>query len=250
VHFQPQYELPGGRGCGAEALVRWTLASGRSLAPDLFVPIAERSGNLEALDAWVLKTACATALRWRGPGADRLTLSVNVADREICGHYSRTLADTLRSSRFPANRLELEIGEGPIIANSPGVEQCLRQWKQLGVRIAVSHRTANYSSLNYLSRMAVDRLKLHKSLIHSMTQHRRTASTVQAIVSLGSELKVDVIAEGVETQSQLDMLRAFRCPQAQGFLLARPMPAVQAQVVLAKSWGNLARTKTVHPAVI
>ena len=241
VHFQPQYELPGGRGCGAEALVRWTLASGRELAPDLFIPIAESSGSIAELDAWVLQTACSSALRWRGSGAQRLTLAVNVPDRQIGPDYLRTLTETLRTSRFPSDRLELEIGEGVINSKSPKVKECLQAWKHLGVRIAVTHKAANYSSLDYLSRSTVDRLKLDKSLIHRMIQHPRTASTVRAIIALGSELRVDVIAEGVETPSQLAMLEDFNCPRAQGFLLARPMPAVQAQVVLAKPWGNFSR---------
>ena len=145
----------------------------------------------------------------------------------------------MRSSRFPPHRLELEIDEEPIISNDASVRYFLEQWQQLGVRLAVNHRSANYSSLNYLSRMKVDRLKIDKALVHKMTQHRRTAATVQAIIALGAEFDVAVIAEGVETKTQLAMLGEFDCPQAQGYLLARPMPAVQAKLVLDKTWGNL-----------
>ena len=239
VHFQPQYDLTSGRGSGAEALARWILASGASITPGRFIPIAERSGTIGALDAWLLKTACSTALRWRGRGAETRTLSVNVSDRELCADFSRLLAEILRSCRFPAHRLELEIGEAAITSDSSAVNDCLRQLRQLGVRIAVSHRSGNYSALAYLGRTAADRLKLDKSLIHGMTHRPGTASTVHAIIALCAELKVDVIAEGVETQAQLAMLRDFNCPKVQGFLLARPMPAVQAQVVLGKTWGNL-----------
>jgi EAL domain-containing protein (putative c-di-GMP-specific phosphodiesterase class I) len=164
---------------------------------------------------------------------------VNVSDRQLGAHYPRMLAEVLRAVRFPAQRLELEIGEGPIIANSAQVEACLKECKQLGVRIAVCHRTGNYSTLDYLARNAVDRLKLDKSLIHRMTHDRSMASTVRAIIALCAELNVEVIAEGVETHPQLAMLRDFDCPRGQGFLLARPMPALQAQVVLGKTWGNL-----------
>jgi EAL domain-containing protein (putative c-di-GMP-specific phosphodiesterase class I)/PAS domain-containing protein len=239
VHFQPQYELTSGQGSGAEALARWTLASGASITPHQFIPIAERSGTIGALDAWMLKTACTAALQWRGRGAESRTLAVNVSDRELRADYSRLLGEILRTCRFPAHRLELEIGEAPITSNSPAVNHCLQQWRQLGVRIAVIHRSGNYSALEYLGRTAVDRLKLDKSLIHGMTHHPGTASTVQAIIALCAELHVDVIAEGVETQAQLAMLRDFNCPKVQGFLLARPMPALQAQVVPGKTWGNL-----------
>jgi EAL domain-containing protein (putative c-di-GMP-specific phosphodiesterase class I) len=240
VHFQPQYEIPGGRGCGVEALVRWTLPSGQSVAPGSFIPRAERNGDIGALDAWVLKTACTTALRWRGVGTEPLTLSVNVSDREIGREHARMLDDVLRISGFPSHRLELEIGEGPVVSNSSEVKECVKQWKQLGVRIAVCHGSAIYSSLEYLSQMSVDRLKLDRSLIHGMTQNPQTASKVRAIIAVCAEFKVDVVAEGVESESQLAMLKDFDCPRAQGFLLARPMPPVQAQVVLGKKWGNLA----------
>jgi EAL domain-containing protein (putative c-di-GMP-specific phosphodiesterase class I)/PAS domain-containing protein len=239
VHFQPQYDLQSGRGCGVEALARWTLADGRTLAPQLFIPIAERNGTIGALDAWILEKACATVAAWRGRDAERLTLSVNVSNRQIGRAFSRTLASALERTRLPAWRLELEIEELPILSNNPSIIECLRQWKQLGVRIAVNHRSSNYSNLAYLSSVAVDRLKLDKSLIHSMTQHRGTAAMVQATIALGAELGVDVIAEGVETHAQLTMLKNLGCRHAQGYLLARPMPAVEAQIALRKIWGNL-----------
>ena len=239
VYFQPQYELLSGRGSGVEALARWTLTNGRILSPGLFIPVAERTGAIGALDAWVLERACALGAAWRGRDTEQLTLSVNVSNRQIGVAHARMLESILENSGFPAQRLELEIEEGPILAGDPSIDACLRQWKQLGVRIAVNHRSANYSSLAYLSRFAVDRLKLDKSLIHRMPHHRGTAAMVQAVIALGTELDVNVIAEGVETHVQLEMLKSLGCRHAQGYLLARPMPAIQAQIALRKTWGNL-----------
>ncbi len=239
MHFQPQYDLMSGRGSGVEALARWTLANGRTLAPGVFIPIAERNGSIGALDAWILEKACSTAAGWRGRDAERLTVSVNVSNGQISRAFSHTLTSILERSRLPAARLELEIEEGPLLANNPSTIECLRQWKQLGIRIAVQHRSANYSSLGYLSSIAVDRLKLDKSVIHRMTHHGPTAAMVNATIALGAALGVDVIAEGVETKVQLNMLKSLGCRHAQGYLLARPMPAVQAQIALRKAWGNL-----------
>jgi EAL domain-containing protein (putative c-di-GMP-specific phosphodiesterase class I)/PAS domain-containing protein len=241
VHFQPQYDLISGRGCGVEALARWTLADGRTLSPGVFIPIAERDGSIGALDAWILEKACSTAAGWRGRDAEGLTLSVNVSNRQICRTFSHTLKAILARSRLPAARLEVEIEEGPLLANDSAAIECLRQWKELGIRIAVHHRNSNYSSLAYLSNVSVDRLKLDKSVIHRMPHDGPTAAMVHATIGLGAALGVDVIAEGVETKVQLNMLQHLKCRHAQGYLLARPMPAVQAQIALRKAWGNLPR---------
>ena len=116
--------------------------------------------------------------------------------------------------------------------------ECLRQWKQFGVQIAVDDFGTGYSSLSYLCRLPVDRLKLDQSLIHRMMLDARSATVLRSIISLGAELGLDVIAEGVETEPQFQMLKDLGCPQVQGYLLGRPMQAKQAQVVLRKMWGN------------
>ena len=133
----------------------------------------------------------------------------------------------------------LEIAETAVLGNSELVAQTLKQWKQLGVRVAVNHAGTNYSSLSYLSRLPIDRLKLDKSLIHSTTLDRKAAGVIHAMISLGAALGIDVIAEGVETEPQFKTLLELGCRQIQGYLLGRPMLAVQAQVALRKPWGNL-----------
>jgi EAL domain-containing protein (putative c-di-GMP-specific phosphodiesterase class I) len=241
VHYQPQFDLRTGRGCGVEALARWTLSTGETLAPSVFIPVAERTGLIGALGASILQHACATAAGWRGREAERLTLSVNVSARQLDSQYCRVLESTLKGCGLPALRLELEVAETALLDREASLD-CLRQWKQLGVRIAVNHFGTNYSSLSYLSRWSVDRLKLDKSLIHRMNRDRKIAAVVRAVIALGAELDVEVMAEGVETEAQLMLLRDLGCTQVQGFLLARPMPAVQAQIALRKVWGNLPAT--------
>jgi EAL domain-containing protein (putative c-di-GMP-specific phosphodiesterase class I) len=238
VQYQPQYEVESGRGCGLEALVRWTLASGEIVSPTRFIPVAERSGMIHELGAWVLKSACESVANWCRRTAPLATLSVNVSALQIDEQFCAVLVRALQCSGFPAKQLELEITESALIQNTERTIECLKEWKRLGVRIAVDDFGAGYSSLSYLSRLPIDCLKLDQSLIQGMTLDSKGAAVTRSIVSLGAELGVDVIAEGVETEQQFQMLTRLGCPRVQGYLLGRPMSATQAQVVLRKTWGN------------
>jgi EAL domain-containing protein (putative c-di-GMP-specific phosphodiesterase class I)/PAS domain-containing protein len=238
VQYQPQYEVGTGRGCGVEALVRWVLSSGETVSPSRFVPIAERSGMIHELGAWVLRSACEAGAIWCSKSAPLSTLSVNVSALQIDEHFCSVLISTLKHSGFPGNRLELEITESALIRNTERTIEYLKEWKRLGIRIAVDDFGTGYSSLSYLSQLPVDRLKLDQSLIRRMTVDSKGAAVARSIVCLGAELGVDVMAEGVETEEQLQMLANLGCPTVQGYLLGRPMSATQAQVVLRKTWGN------------
>jgi EAL domain-containing protein (putative c-di-GMP-specific phosphodiesterase class I)/PAS domain-containing protein len=238
IQYQPQFELHTGRGCGVEALARWTLCTGQIIAPSVFIPLAERIGMIHALGAWVLKSACETAYAWCSRDAQRTTLSVNVSALQINEQFCTVIQRALKDSGFPAKHLELEITESALIGHADRTIECLKQWKRLGVQIAVDDFGTGYSSLNYLSRLPVDRLKLDQSLIHRMTLDAKSATVMRSIISLGADLGIDVIAEGVETEQQLRMLEDLGCPRVQGYLLGRPMPPKQAQVALRKAWGN------------
>jgi EAL domain-containing protein (putative c-di-GMP-specific phosphodiesterase class I)/CheY-like chemotaxis protein len=239
VHYQPQFELESGRGCGVEALARWYLTSGEAVAPTVFIPAAERAGMIDALGARVLKIACDAAASWRGRDSQQLTVSVKVSTLQIGPAFSRTLAEVLRTSGFAPERLELEIAETALLADERTTMECLLEWKRMNVRTAVIHAGTDYSSLRYLSRAPIDRLKLDRALIGRMNSSERDESMVRALIALGQELDIDVIAEGVETEAQLHVLMQLRCPQVQGFLLGRPMPLVPVQIALRKPWGNL-----------
>jgi EAL domain-containing protein (putative c-di-GMP-specific phosphodiesterase class I) len=238
IQYQPQFELDTGRGCGVEALARWTLATGQIIAPSIFIPLAERIGMIHALGAWVLKSACETAYAWCSREAQRTTLSVNVSAHQINEEFCTVIGRTLKDSHFPAKHLELEITESALVGNTELTIECLKQWKRLGVQIAVDDFGTGYSSLNYLSRLPVDRLKLDQSLIQRMTLDAKSKIVMRSIISLGADLGIDVIAEGVETEEQFQMLEDLGCPRVQGYLLGRPMPPKQAQLALRKAWGN------------
>src|SRR3984957_18487707 len=240
VEYQPQFDLGSGRGRGVEALARWVRSTGEVMAPSVFIRVAERAGMIHRLGAWVLHSACATASAWCSRAAQPTTLSVNVSALQIDEEFGTVIERTLKQTDFPAKQLELEITESALMANPALSIEYLKAWKQLGVRIAMDDFGTGYANLSFLSRLPVDRLKLDRSLVHRMTLDRKSAAIVRLIISLGAELDMEVIAEGVETEEQLQMLTDLGCQQAQGYLLGRPMAAEQVQVLLGKTWGNRA----------
>jgi EAL domain-containing protein (putative c-di-GMP-specific phosphodiesterase class I) len=240
LHYQPQYETGGGHHCGVEALARWFLPKGGSIAPTTFVPAAEKNGLISALGAWVLGEACTTVATWHRCGAESPTLCVNVSPRQISPEFCAVIASALERSGLPAAQLELEITEGILIERPDLALHCLAQWKHLGVRIALDDFGTGYSSLSYLSRLPVDRLKIDKSLIRRMTSDPKTAAIVRAVISLGADLGFVVLAEGVESEAQLAMLSGMGCQQVQGYLFALPACADEARALLASDWGSRA----------
>jgi EAL domain-containing protein (putative c-di-GMP-specific phosphodiesterase class I) len=238
LQFQPQFDLKTGDGCGIEALARWTLASGSSIAPSLFIPIAERTGMIHALGEWVLQAACKAAQPCCSRGDPAPTLSVNVSALQINRDFVSVIQTSLERSGFPARQLVVEITESALMAETALTNAYLCDWKDLGVQIALDDFGTGYSSLNYLGNLPVDRLKIDQALVQRMASHRKSAIVMRSILALGADLGLMVIAEGVETEQQLQMLMDFGCPQAQGYLLARPMSAAEAQINLGRPWGD------------
>jgi diguanylate cyclase (GGDEF)-like protein len=238
LHYQPQFEVRSGRVCGVEALARWFRANGDTIEPRVFIPLAEETGLIGVLGEWVLQKACETVAGWRTPGEPPTTLCVNVSTHQIVESMCAVIQRVVEQAGFPAERLELEITEGSLMRNPEAALECLRQWKELGVRIAIDDFGTGYSSLSYLSRLPVDRLKLDKSLILRLTTEKKDAVIVRSIIALGKDLGVSVIAEGVETEQQLQMLQELGCLQVQGYLLARPGPPEAVQALLMSRWGT------------
>lgn len=232
LDFQPQFNIRTGRLCGMEALARWRPADHPSIPPAIFIPLAERTGLIAALGAWALEEACASARGWPAPQAEQPIMGVNVSVQQISAEFTPMLARILACGNMPPEHLELEITESVLISDTELALDCLAQWKRLGVRIAIDDFGAGYSSLAYLSRLPVDRLKLDASLIRNMTAVPKDAAIVRSVVSLGRELGFEVLAEGVETDEQLAMLREIGCAQAQGFLLGRPVNASEMRALL------------------
>jgi|ERR1700722_16998217 len=237
VHFQAQYEVDGGLGCGVEALARWTLPDGREISPTLFIPIAERTSLICRLGAFVLEEACETVAAWRAPGGRAPTLSVNVSTHQINEEFYGTIATIIQRTGFDAERLELEITESALIADAESAIEILERCRALGVHLAIDDFGTGYCSLYYLSRLPVDRLKLDKSFVQRMTYEKKTAAIVKSVLALGAEMDITVLAEGIETERQFAMLQDWGCKQVQGFLFAKPAPAAEARALLTMPFG-------------
>jgi EAL domain-containing protein (putative c-di-GMP-specific phosphodiesterase class I) len=238
VHFQPQYDVDCGQGCGVEALARWTLPGGEDISPTVFIPMAERISMIGPLGTWVLGRACEVVAGWGSFGGQAPTLSVNVSTHQINDRFGDIIDRTLRITGLPPAQLELEITESALMANAEVSIACCEEWRALGVHIAVDDFGTGYSSLNYLARLPVDRLKLDKSFAERMTIDRKTAVIVRSVLALGREMGVAVLVEGVETEQQFALLERWGCQQVQGFLLAKPLPAAEARAVLRIPWGT------------
>ena len=225
VHFQPKVDRAG-RLLSFEALARWSSAEFGAVSPAVFIPIAEDTGLIEAITDHVLLTACREAARWDGGGAPAPAVAVNLSPRLFrSGRLAARVAAVLAQTGLPAQRLELELTEGVLMSTATDAVGQLNALKGLGLRLAVDDFGTGYSSLAYLSRFPLDILKIDQSFVGSATPGSSNAILVRAIASLGRELGLTVVAEGVETAEQWRFLREAGCDEFQGYLFARPMPA-------------------------
>jgi EAL domain-containing protein (putative c-di-GMP-specific phosphodiesterase class I) len=244
VNYQPQFDLRSGLGIGVEALARWTTSDTEMVSPSVFIPLAERSGLIAALGTGVLELACETVAQWHAPSELERTLSVNVSAHQIDTAFCDALEHIVARTGFDPQRLELEITESALFSDEPLALACLARWKDLGVRIALDDFGTGYCSLSRLSKLPVDRIKLDKQFVRNMISDRKNAAIMRAMIALGRELGIDVLAEGVEAEAQLDALLAMNCPQAQGYLMAPPLPVAEARTLLGTPWGKRSTTPT------
>jgi diguanylate cyclase (GGDEF)-like protein len=225
VHYQPQIDLRSDRVCGVEALVRWQHPKRGLIGPDDFVAIAEQTGVMRELTASVLKQALAQHRAWLNEGRE-LTMAVNVSATNLMD--SAFLADLRREldrRRTPPEMLRLEITETVLIAEGPRARSVLDLLARLQVNLSLDDFGTGYSPLAYLRELPVNEIKIDRSFIEAMMTDRDTATIVESIIALARRLGMQVVAEGIETIEQLELLRSFDCPLAQGYYFSRPLPA-------------------------
>ncbi len=235
VYFQPEIDLTTGEVTGAEALARWNHPVEGLLDAGAFIELAEESGLIIDLGAWVLREACSIAGRWHQvlPAAEHFTLRVNLSARQIAqADVVDTVIDALAAAGFPAERLCLEITETALMQDPASALRVLTELRALGVELAVDDFGTGYSSLAYLKRFPVDVLKIDRSFVDGLGEDAEDTAIVAAIVGMARALGLALVAEGVETQRHLDELRRLGCERAQGFLFSRPVP-VDAFLALA-----------------
>jgi diguanylate cyclase (GGDEF)-like protein len=226
LHYQPLVAMADCRIVGVEALVRWSPPGGEMIAAARFIPVAEETGLIIPLGEWVLRAACAQMKLWLDNGIVLDTMAVNLSPHQFGRpNIHDTIGGILAETGLPACYLELEITEGSLMESGSDVERKLNALKALGVRLAIDDFGTGYSSLAYLKRFPVDKLKVDQSFVRDIPDNRTGMEITAAVVGLGRALNLEVLAEGVETEIQLAHLRQLGCDTAQGYLLARPMPA-------------------------
>ena len=229
LHYQPLVSLADGSLKGVEALLRWSGPAGgdaRALVPpSLFIPVAEETGLIIPLGEWVLRTACARMAAWRAAAAAVDFVAVNLSPVQFQQpDLPDRVAAVLAETGLPAHCLELEITEGVLVEENGEGQARLAQLKRLGVRLAIDDFGTGYSSLGYLKRLPIDKVKIDKSFVHDLPDDDADAEIVTAVISLAHSLKLEVLAEGVETEDQLRFLRDHGCDSGQGFLFSKAVP--------------------------
>ena len=225
--YQPQIEMKTGRACGVEALLRWRDPGRGVISPAEFIPIAEESGMIQALGARVLRDACRQVMQWHRLDMP-LRLSVNLSVQQLQhDSWLGIVEEALSASGLAPAHLDLEITESVIITHPEKAVATLMKLKQMGVSITIDDFGTGYSSLSYLARLPIQGVKIDQRFVHGLEKNRNDEAITQAIIALSHSLGLRCIAEGVETAAQFNFLRSHGCEEAQGYLIARPLPEAQ-----------------------
>ncbi|MBP8184657.1 MAG: EAL domain-containing protein [Pseudomonas sp.] len=226
LYYQPKVCAASQRIIGAEALIRWNRAGAGQVPPDKFIPFAEQRNLMLGIDQYVLRQACGQLRQWLDAGVPALPVAVNLSS----GHFARELLlqelqALLDEFALPAQLLQLEVTEGLLLQESPTVYQNLIGLRQMGIKISLDDFGTGYSSLSYLHRFPVDQLKIDRSFVSKLSAADHDAPLVSAIIGIGHSLNLSVIAEGVETAEQAELLHRLQCDELQGYYFSRPLPA-------------------------
>lgn len=224
LHYQPQIEIATGRIRSIEALLRWRFDRDTLVPPSEFLPIAEDLGLMPDIGQWVLRTALKDLATLRADGHELHHIAVNVSRTEVTNEWAQSVKKVLAETRIRPSSLEVELTETDFSADPVGMRTGLAEIHDVGVRIALDDFGTGYSSMASLIDFPIDVLKLDRRFIRDLSADRRAERMVQGVVNLCEGLGIQLVAEGVETDSQLEFLSAANCPMAQGYLLARPMP--------------------------
>jgi diguanylate cyclase (GGDEF)-like protein/PAS domain S-box-containing protein len=242
LHYQPKIDLKTGEISGTEALIRWNHPRRGMVPPLKFIPIAEDCGLIVPIGAWVLREACTQAKAWADAGLPPMTMAVNLSAIQFRSEgFLEGMFATLGEVGMDPQFLDVEITESVLMKHAEVASTILHALRDRGVRVSIDDFGTGYSSLSYLRKFPLDALKIDRSFIHQITPSPDEAAIVNAIITMGQSLNLRVIAEGVETASDLAFLKAHNCDEAQGYLFSRPLPARELM-----SWQDLYRSELVH----
>lgn len=224
LHYQPQIDAGTGRITGAEALLRWQHPEKGMIPPMSFIPVAEANGLIVPIGEWVLREACRQAARWRDGGGDPLSIAVNISAMQFKrGNLEETVFSALEQSGLAPERLDLELTESILIHNPEQTLEMVKRLKARGIRISIDDFGTGYSSMSYLKRFAADTLKIDRSFVRDIVDDNDDTAIVRAIIQMAKSLGIATVAEGVEEQTHLDMLKELGCDLIQGFFISRPL---------------------------
>jgi EAL domain-containing protein (putative c-di-GMP-specific phosphodiesterase class I) len=233
LHYQPKIAVGSGRICGLEALLRWERPGFGLVPPGEFITVLEDTGLIVPVGRWVTAAACKQIGAWLASPVGSVAVSVNVAGRQfIEGDVERDVVSALEAHRIPASLLELEMTESSLMMNTERTVNTLQTLRNLGVGVSIDDFGTGYSSLAYLRRFPLDKLKIDRAFINGITTNKDDAAIVLAIIRMAHTLKLEVVAEGVETVAQLNWLRNHDCDEVQGYLVSRPLPAAAIEEML------------------
>lgn len=234
LHYQPKVEIETGKIIGVEALLRWNNPEMGQVSPAQFIPVAEETGMIVPIGEWVLYDACRRAQQWREDGLVPVDMAVNLSGHQFRrGGLVQLVGRVLDDTHLAAASLELELTEGMIMENVEDAVGILTQLKEMGLKLSVDDFGTGYSSMAYLKRFPLDILKIDRSFVQDITTDANDATIIRAIIALARGLNLTSIAEGVETEEQLQFLRRHGCDQIQGYLISRPVPHEQMAQLLA-----------------
>jgi EAL domain-containing protein (putative c-di-GMP-specific phosphodiesterase class I) len=233
LHYQPQVSLVSGRVVGMEALVRWNHPELGMVPPGRFVGVAEETGLIVEIGAWVMRAACAQNKAWQDAGLGKLRVAVNLSARQFgAAGLIDGIESVLHDTGLDPSCLEIELTESLFMSDVTPAVDLLHRMKALGIKLSIDDFGTGYSSLSYLSRFPIDVLKIDRSFVAQLTCDSSDAAIVTSIIALAHNLKLAVIAEGVETGEQLEYLRRHGCDQMQGYYFSRPLPADEFEQLL------------------
>ena len=233
VHYQPRVHIDTRKVLGMECLIRWQHPQLGLVSPGQFIALAEETGLIVPIGEWVLREACRQNVAWREQGLPRVRISVNLSPVQFRKpDMYETVIGILGETGLAADGLELELTESMLMNDPKSTTETLRRLKGAGIRLSIDDFGTGYSSLSYLKRFPIDALKIDRSFVSEITTNSDDAAIATAIILMGHSLRLSVVAEGVETESQLQFLRVLKCNEIQGFLISPPVPADLAESLL------------------
>ncbi|NER36530.1 MAG: EAL domain-containing protein [Oscillatoria sp. SIO1A7] len=233
LYYQPQVDLQTGQIVGAEALLRWQHPQLGLVSPAKFIPLAEESGLIVPIGEWVLKTACQQSKAWQAAGFPSLRMAVNLSGRQFAlPNLRQRLVQILMEASFNPEYLDLELTESIVIQDPKAASGILQLLKTLGVKIAIDDFGTGYSSLSYLQQFPFDLLKIDRCFIKNISKNPTNQALTKSIIEMAHSLNLQAIAEGVETEAEMGLLRQYKCDLMQGYLFSKPLPALKFEQLL------------------